>query len=336
MEHRAREILLKWHRRCPDIFDFLDACHAGKGKDGTPDWPDWCYVPIAAGLTATTHHDLPADLAGILAALSAWRMTQGIYRFDSTLYASLIETPVTGDIPAGTLYRLPEWCVYVETSEGVQYMSRDVSGAFVWLEHDVNTEGAELRMLLDLGQDYEVGLVHAIVHLGGTVQDGIDEALAEMMRNTSGEELGQTGATEATRDPVSRILSLLLYMCSVSDYQRKGVDDMPVIPTPKRTKNGMRLFGAGGPAMWDVGVRMGSALRQAYHAQQLTTGSTHASPRGHVRRGHWHSFRAGPMLTPQGDSIPAASRDLRVKWLPPIPVNLPDLGEMPATIRPVK
>lgn len=30
------------------------------------------------------------------------------------------------------------------------------------------------------------------------------------------------------------------------------------------------------------------------------------------------------------------AREILLKWLPPIPVNLPDLGEMPATIRPVK
>lgn len=333
MEHRAREILLKWHRRCPDIFDFLDDCHAGKGDDGTPDWPDWCYVPIAASLAATVHHDLPTDLAGVLAALSAWRMTQGIYRFDSTLYASLIETPVTSDIPADTLYRLPEWCVYVETPEGVRYIGHDVAGAFVWLEHDVNTEGNELRMLLDIDGS---PLQPAIVHLGGAVADGIEAAIVEAEKHTVGIDIGIREVARAWVDPVSKILSLLLYMCSVSDYQRKGADDMPVIPTPKRTKSGMRLFGAGGPAMWDVGVRMGAALRAAYHAQQLTTGGSHASPRGHVRRGHWHSFRAGPMLTPQGETIPAASRDLRVKWLPPVPVNLPDIGEMPATIRPVK
>jgi len=335
MEHRARNHLMDLRGRYREAFDFMDGCHADKG-DGIPDWPDWCYVPIAAGITVAQAAHVGTDYAARFAALSAWRMTQGIYRFDPTLYTSLIETPVTGDIPTDTLYRMPEWCVYIETPEAVDYEGTHIHGAFVWLEHDVNTHGDELRMLLDM--DFEQGpdLLPAVVHFGGTVQDGIDAVADEALRRADGVDFGQRAAAHGWLEPVSKVLSLLLYMCSVSDYQRKGVDDTPANPTPKRTKSGMRLFGTGGPAMWDVGVRMGSALRATYHAQQLTTGGSHASPRGHVRRGHWHSFRAGPMLTPQGDSIPAASRDLRVKWLPPIPVNLPDVGEMPATVRPVR
>ena len=37
--------------------------------------------------------------------LAAWRMTQGIYRIDPTLYAALSETPIAGDIPAQSTIR---------------------------------------------------------------------------------------------------------------------------------------------------------------------------------------------------------------------------------------
>ena len=50
-------------------------------------------------------------------ALAAWRVTQGIYRFDPTTFDALWETPVTGDIPTEVLFHLPEWCVYIPTPE---------------------------------------------------------------------------------------------------------------------------------------------------------------------------------------------------------------------------
>lgn len=114
--------------------------------------------------------------------------------------------------------------------------------------------------------------------------------------------------------------------------------ERPANPAPKRTKRGWRLFPAERVTTWDVGVRLGAALRRAHHAAE-TGGSgdgTHASPRGHVRRAHWHGFRSGPMKTPAGDVIPAASRRFDLRWLPPIPVNLETLDDLPATIRPVK
>jgi hypothetical protein len=50
----------------------------------------------------------------ILAALCAWRMGKGVYRFDPDLLQELWETPVTGEIPGEILLHLPEWCVYLE------------------------------------------------------------------------------------------------------------------------------------------------------------------------------------------------------------------------------
>lgn len=74
-------------------------------------------------------------------------------------------------------------------------------------------------------------------------------------------------------------------------------------------------------------------LRDAYQAAEVGTGGAHAGPRGHVRRAHWHGFRSGPRKRDDGSVIPTAQRRFDLRWLPPIPVNLPDVGELPATIR---
>lgn len=79
---------------------------------------------------------------------------------------------------------------------------------------------------------------------------------------------------------------------------------------------------------WDVGLRIGAALRRAHDAESSEgAGSgTHARPRAHIRRAHWHTFWTGPR---DGDRV------ARVKWLPPIPVNVGD-SDLPATVVPVK
>ena len=52
---------------------------------------------------------------GLLAAIGTWRYSQGIYRFDDSVYEALRDTVPSGDMPVDVLYRLPEWCVYIET-----------------------------------------------------------------------------------------------------------------------------------------------------------------------------------------------------------------------------
>jgi hypothetical protein len=78
-------------------------------------WPAWCFRPMDAvssqarrlrlATTNSSHH---------LAALAAWRATQGIYRFDDTLLDELWHTPIHGELPTDLLYRMPEWCMYIE------------------------------------------------------------------------------------------------------------------------------------------------------------------------------------------------------------------------------
>ena len=55
---------------------------------------------------------------------------------------------------------------------------------------------------------------------------------------------------------------------------------------------------------------------------------THASPRPHVRRAHWHSYWVGQKDQPE-------ARSVVLKWLPPIPVNVQDAGDLTTTVRDV-
>lgn len=336
---RPRDHLVAAGRLYPDAWRVADEFRADRGRDGLPDWPAWCYLPLAgwyAIVSGGGANRVPAQSigdVGRLAALGTWRASQGIYRFDPALYRAIAETPVDGDLPHDVLYRLPEWCVYLETPEAT-WNGSPLHGFFAHLEWDANTGRPELRLLLDGDHD----LAPIPLHLGPWP---LAESIARMTDVASIHAMGSglgpapAGTGSVIRTWVEPLVSLLLYLCSQNAEIGDGTR-APANPAPTRTKKGWRMFPPDRPMVWDVGVRLGAALRRAYHADQTGQDGTHAGPRPHVRRAHWHGFRTGPMKRADGSEIPAGARQLTLKWLPPIPVNVDDAAELPATVRAVE
>jgi hypothetical protein len=59
-ELRPKQILRDIGRQWPDVWKQIKMIRAEKGKS-VPDWPDWCYVPIAAGYAIVTQGGPPND-----------------------------------------------------------------------------------------------------------------------------------------------------------------------------------------------------------------------------------------------------------------------------------
>lgn len=334
--HRAREALIKLGRQYP-IWANVEQLRQAKEEMG---WPNWCYIPMGGWhAIAMQHAPNPLEvsrLTSLFAALGAWRMTQGIYRFDPALYPALIETPISGDIPIDVLYQLPEWCIYIETP-GLKLENTDVHGAWCHLEYDYNTKRHELRFLVDTDTD----LYPIVLHLTKkSLDEALEETLNESEKQAKAAGLGSLfskGARETLKEILPPLLSLVLYICSQQEFTRRGTEDIPANPQPKKTKKGWRVFPADGPLEWDVGVRIGAALRQAYQSEQsggdgLPTGR---QVRPHVRRAHWHTFVSGPRIAEDGSDIPADKRKRSLKWIPPIAVNVDSIDGMPSVIRKV-
>lgn len=316
----------------PGAWKLLDAYRESRGREGLPEWPEWCFLPLAASYAAVSADAgldrLTPQLAGDvgrLGALYAWRYSQGIYRFDEEVYRALVETPVDGDLPSDVLLRLPEWCVYIETP-GLEWGDAPLYGFFAHLEWDANTGRMELRFLLDA----EVALQPLPVHLGvGGIAEGLDEAARECRKHAVAMGLPAPGPLSEVRPALEPLFSLLLYLCSENAEIGEG-DHGPRLPQPKRTKKGLRYFPPDKPTEWGVGLRLGAALRRARQQsegrdERATEDRGHAPPRPHIRRAHWHTYCVGK------------DRSGRVlKWLPPIPVNLDDPNQLPATRRPVR
>src|SRR5438067_1968447 len=82
-----------------------------------------------------------------------------------------------GELRAGLLYRLPEWCVYVETP-GRTLLGAPLHGIYAHLEWDANTGRTELRFVFDM----EGLLLPLPVHM---VEGGLEAAVAAMTAESS-------------------------------------------------------------------------------------------------------------------------------------------------------
>jgi hypothetical protein len=348
--HPARKALELFSADHPGIWRLVDEARQWQKRHQIPTPP---YVFLALGTarrvmrqwsdTQRTVYNSPTGIAdngwepvSELKQFASWRPTQGIYRFDPTLYEALIATPMDGDIPVELIQRLPEWCIYIETpglsAPLASGAHTPMFGVWATLERvDEAVEGVNERyhdidvLHLGLHTERQIAVNHLPLH--GTLESSIallSKDWARQAGSPDGPTAPPVGYVDQAVALFAPILSLLLYLCAEASEIGDG-SRRPGRPEPKRTRHGLRLFPADKPMVWDVGVRMGAALRRAYQTESASDGvATGRRMRPHVRRAHWHTFLAGRQR-----------EERRVKWLPPIPVNLNDAALLPATIRKV-
>lgn len=284
--------------------------------------PSWSVMPTAIPTTAYMmkygYGDASRNSTWLMtvASMYLWRMSKGVYRFAPEVYAALIAQPIDGEIPVEFFHRLPEWAVYIETP-GYAFDGSEIDGFVAHLDYSLMEHATDLQLLLFKRGVPEKRPV-ALPLRGGT----LDDALRRLDKYDA-EELGRVGkkserlAATMHRD-FAPLLQLVLYLCS----------DEPDMPRVQHPRERMRASGAVDaprePRIWDVGVRIGAAIRGYAVAQPSgSDAGTHASPRPHMRRAHWHHFWTGPM---------DGERKLALRWLPPIPVGVDGDYESPAVI----
>lgn len=308
-----------WPRKCRAVFEELRARHR---------IPSWCQMSAAAPMFAMTQDGrIPFnDIARLtsIPSIYLWRMTKGVYRFSPELYESLTSQPLDGAIPCAVLRRLPEWAVYIETPD-MRFGESEIHGFIASLEYDYTgmVKSHEiLRVLVFPAAGKPVAHEIPIPHPQSALDDMLDAAndaarFGEAMLGFQ----SRSGDAKAARGRFVPIMQLLLYLCSEAP-------DMPAIQHPRERMRASGAVDAPKEArVWDVGVRIGAAIRRYNNTPRENTGDgTHASPRPHVRRAHWHHFWAGPL---------EGTRELVLRWLPPIPVGMRWEDEGPVVIHPV-
>ena len=270
---------------------------------------------------------------GRLAGLAVWRLGKGVYRFDDA-FAQAVDSSKFGDeIPPELLFNLPEWGVYV-VGPFTEARSFDVKGFFAHLEWDVGAGRPELRILWDL-DDTEANpwLLPQPIYLDRPLLQGaaavFENSHAAMV---GGIENPDEPGNPALHDPKSldeltslakvaivRLLALVVDEPDISDVNRPDNQ-----PTPAKPHKRGRWFGAPGTQTWNVGYRIGTALRtrlDTMPGDNQTNPNRRASPRPHVRAAHFRVYWTGP-----GRTTPT------LRWIKP---SLIGAGELPITERPV-
>ena len=295
-------------------------------RTNLPEWPEWCFLPVTLWrdiLIAEKDPD-PGDLDS-LAALGAWRYTQGIYRFSPELLDAVKTTDLQGEIPADVLYRLPQWSIYIELP-GFEFSGVPLVGVFAFLEYNIHHNRPELQITADLG-DSLLGIPRLWLgewSVEEALQKAVNNAVNDMRSSnpehrmlTLADNIKFTTVLNDMARQAKPIVSLLLYLCSDEpdiEGHVPGVSQQR--PAAKKTKKGWRLFPPDKPKIWDAGKETSEILRQATTGQPRPDG--HASPRPHIRRAHWHGFWTGPRnQTPDGPE-----RRFSYRWLPPIVVGI--------------
>ncbi|MBF0140060.1 MAG: hypothetical protein HQL74_07255 [Magnetococcales bacterium] len=295
----------------PTAWKELENFHLNNGRDGLPSWPKWCFAPLAAGVAvASQSHAIPAAemVASIIVGVGTWRMTKGIYSVDPAVRQALMSTPLTGALPIDIFYHLPEWCVYIEIPDH-PVMGMSLQGAYVWLEWDANTGRHELRLLLD-GDE----LIPMVLHLipGATIEECLQAAVDVALSNAMARGLEAGFHLQEITDTISPILSLVMYLCSDEPdvVYRPEPAARPGNPTPRKIKKGMKIFAAENPRVWDVGSKIGGAIRAARERHPSAESQPGQSPAPHIRRAHWHAYWVGKHGSQE--------RRVILKWIHPI------------------
>jgi len=326
--HHLRAIRAQY----PDAWIQVEQLRAQRGKS-LPAWPEWCYLPLAGAyaiVSGAGEERVPMERApaiGVLGALAAWRVTQGIYEYDPTLLEALVATPVDGDLPIELLQRLPDWCVYCMTP-GLEFEAGvPLHGFFAHLEWDEATRRQELRFALDVTKAGSDQLVIPLpLHLvGGGIAESLAAAVAAAERQAAAQGVDIGAKLEAIQrfgtERLAPLVSIVLYLCSEAAEIHERAVEQAARQHPRQPPRAYPKA----PTTWEVGYRLGAALRLAEQREEASpAGGAHARPRAHIRRAHWHTY-----LTGTGRSVP------QLRWLPSIPVNV-DQGEIVPTIRKVE
>ena len=287
-----------------------------------------CYCPVAASISALTLY-LPestaAGKASFASALATWRRGKFIYKFDESLMFEIVSMAEDVKIPVEILYQIPAQCIYIEFTNDPK--PNYPAGFFAHIEHDINTGEKELRihMIDKAGNCSAQYIIHLIPD--GTINDGIDEAINLIRKNSKNGLSKLAGEFSAQyldriRQDAIQAVQLVLYICAENADIKEDESQSKIY-----RKSGTILDKYREIRKYNVGVKTGIILRKNENARNfipVTDGDNNPAwqVRSHLRRAHWHHFWTGS----------GENKKLILRWVNSIIVNQ-HLGEdSPATI----
>lgn len=318
-EFRAAVHLRRFMHRHSHVIELAENCRVEENAVGHH-WPLWCYLPMAVWLTLldqeatlqasktkagkpTGSSSQAINEVARAATLGAWHATQGVYRFDPTLYEALISTPFNKNLLVDLFYGLPQWCTYIETP-GLKLFDTGLKGIWAHLEHDLTTGAPELRLLLDT--DSSLTIV-PIVLGNWTFKQAMSRLLTRQSESqpvSVPNQIGQPQALDLLHEAIVPLLSLILYLCHYGAEITAVQDSDIKNPTTTADFEKRAVSSAEGihPTLWLVGEKPGAKLRAHYHARELRH-VTPAEKSETARQAHWRIVKATTQDTTSAVSL---------------------------------
>lgn len=240
-------------------------------------------------------------------AIATWGITKGIYQFDDDSFNAIVDTEQSDKIPTDILLRLPEWCIYIESPNLTLY-EESIKGFFVCVLGDAKP--GLLIIVGDFGNTYDICAL-------SFAKDNVKDMLYEVLQKYRDTEKFNSLVSE-----VNKIISLIIFICT----QQQEINGKPANPIAKKTKLGYRIEVNHVERVWEVGQRIGRAIRlsqQKGKEREIDHDIVRSAPRPHVRRAHWHGYWAGK-----------GRAEYKVNWIAPSLINFN--SDMPAVVHKIK
>ena len=294
-------------------------------------WPDYLFADAytifdasAKAISVRHPNHQQQYLKGVtLSVFGPWRITRGVYCFDSELSNALSDTDAAAEVPVEILYRLPEWAVCI-FGPGLS-LDENVVCAFAALANtEADPDKIYLR-IITVYADRMVDLTNILLTPGITVEQSVLSAIKAPHDSDMKEFAEPLSEQDRIIRNISSIIAHLLYLCA----DEPDMTTTPPRPQPKKTKTGLRFFPpTDGSRVVSVGARFGAIFRRtrAEFADAQKHAKTGRTLPPHWRKAHWHSFLTGPRKSGQQKKI--------VKWIAPTFVNATS-EDIAVVVRPV-
>ena len=269
-------------------------------KHGEP--PGWVYFPhtyinFTPGFKWKNTH-LKSDFSTIY----TWRMTQGVYNFHPHIVHALSESKSIGLIPAESLLRIPEWCVYISTPDTFYPNHNDeidrYLGFFANLDFDVNNKKYLMLRADVLFADGTRDLSLFPVKIEGmTIREAIEHSFEGHINLIEDNVIGGMGSViDDESKKINSMLQLLLYICSDKPDIQPHSESMV---RPRRGKpiqlapNTEKFNPPDSPFIWSVGEEVAKKIASYNEVQNRRIINKRTSPKPHIRLGHYKHVWTG-------------------------------------------
>lgn len=302
-----------------------------------------CYLPAWSFVRDLRITDFERVLTGgqflcqqhLKEPIAAWRAAKDIVDIDPDILKALMDSDVEA-IPPNVLLRLPSWAVFIPLPADFPSLDEPLkpSGVLVNYSDCSPRSGARypvfLRAVFFYGPSGEqISLPLVLAPHARTVREAV-RAGADFFTGMAGMSPEKVNGPrykamyELSGRVARPLISILLYLISEHEKRlRSGRPAVLVRPQPRRVRGGWRIVPPKQPRCWKLGCEAGERIREGLRRSGRT--GQHASPRPHIRRGHWHLYwtgrrKFGPDETP-------VAQIARLRWLPPMTVALLDGDE---------